>query len=77
MMIAFVGKGANGKTTLSALFCRHLAARGHPVLAIDADINRTLAARLGLRMTASRCRCTPEANLPFATEESGTEAIKA
>ncbi|WP_322762898.1 ATP-binding protein [Frankia sp. Cr2] len=48
MKIAFVGKGGSGKTTLSALFCRHLAALGHPVLAIDADINQHLGAALGL-----------------------------
>lgn len=28
MKIAFVGKGGSGKTTLSALFIRHLAAAG-------------------------------------------------
>jgi ABC-type cobalamin/Fe3+-siderophores transport system ATPase subunit len=48
MKIAFVGKGGSGRTTLSALFCRHLAARGHPVLAIDADINQHLGGALGL-----------------------------
>jgi CO dehydrogenase maturation factor len=48
MKIAFVGKGGSGKTTLSALFCRHLAARGYPVLAIDADINQHLGGALGL-----------------------------
>jgi CO dehydrogenase maturation factor len=48
MKIAFVGKGGSGKTTLSALFCRHLATGGHPVLAIDADINQHLGSALGL-----------------------------
>ncbi|MEX5636595.1 AAA family ATPase [Parafrankia sp. FMc2] len=47
MKIAFVGKGGSGKTTLSALLCRHLASLGHPVLAIDADINQHLGAALG------------------------------
>ena len=47
MKIAFVGKGGAGKTTLTALFARHLAARGHTVLALDADINQNLAAALG------------------------------
>jgi CO dehydrogenase maturation factor len=47
MRIAFVGKGGSGKTTLSSLFIRHLASRGAPVLAIDADINQHLAAALG------------------------------
>ncbi len=47
MKIAFVGKGGSGKTTLAALFCRHLAASGRTVVAIDADINQHLAAALG------------------------------
>jgi CO dehydrogenase maturation factor len=47
MKIAFVGKGGAGKTTLAALFSRHLAAQGRTVLAIDADINQNLAAALG------------------------------
>jgi CO dehydrogenase maturation factor len=46
--IAFVGKGGSGKTTLSALFSRHLARSGAPVLAIDGDINQHLAYALGL-----------------------------
>jgi CO dehydrogenase maturation factor len=46
--IAFVGKGGSGKTTLTALFTRYLAESGHPVVAIDADINQNLAAALGL-----------------------------
>ncbi|MFU8849541.1 ATP-binding protein [Micromonospora sp. SL1-18] len=45
--VAFVGKGGSGKTTLAALFARHLAGQGLPVLAIDADINQHLAAALG------------------------------
>ncbi|MDF3140049.1 MULTISPECIES: ATP-binding protein [unclassified Streptomyces] len=48
MKIAFVGKGGSGKTTLSSLFVRHLAATGAPVLAVDADINQHLGAALGL-----------------------------
>jgi CO dehydrogenase maturation factor len=46
--IAFVGKGGSGKTTLSSLFVRQLAASGVPVMAIDADINQHLAVALGL-----------------------------
>jgi CO dehydrogenase maturation factor len=45
--IAFAGKGGSGKTTLSSLFVRHLAASGLPVVAIDADINQHLAEALG------------------------------
>jgi len=47
MRIAFAGKGGSGKTTLSSLFTRHLAAQGRPVMAIDADINQHLAEALG------------------------------
>src|SRR2546423_12173515 len=47
MKVAFVGKGGAGKTTLAALFARHLAAQGRAVLALDADINQNLAAALG------------------------------
>jgi CO dehydrogenase maturation factor len=48
--VAFVGKGGSGKTTLAALFSRHLAASAPaaPLLAIDADINQHLAAALGM-----------------------------
>jgi CO dehydrogenase maturation factor len=46
--IAFAGKGGSGKTTLSSLFTRYLAARGLPVVAIDADINQHLAEALGV-----------------------------
>ncbi|MGX1546345.1 ATP-binding protein [Streptomyces adustus] len=48
MKIAFVGKGGSGKTTLSSLFIRHLAAAGAPVVAVDADINQHLGPALGL-----------------------------
>jgi CO dehydrogenase maturation factor len=48
MKIAFVGKGGSGKTTLSSLFVRHLAATGSPVVAVDADINQHLGPALGL-----------------------------
>jgi CO dehydrogenase maturation factor len=47
MKVAFVGKGGAGKTTLTALFARHLAGRGNTVFALDADINQNLAAALG------------------------------
>ncbi|MCS0639269.1 ATP-binding protein [Streptomyces sp. LP05-1] len=48
MKIAFVGKGGSGKTTLSSLFIRQLAAHEAPVVAVDADINQHLGAALGL-----------------------------
>ncbi|WP_369190987.1 ATP-binding protein [Streptomyces sp. R08] len=46
MRVAFVGKGGSGKTTLSALFARHLNRSDAPVLAIDGDINQHLAEAL-------------------------------
>jgi CO dehydrogenase maturation factor len=46
--IAFVGKGGSGKTTLTSLFARYLAAAGKPVMAVDADINQHLGVALGL-----------------------------
>jgi CO dehydrogenase maturation factor len=48
MKIAFVGKGGSGKTTVSALFIRYVAARGLPIIAIDADINQHLPETLGM-----------------------------
>jgi CO dehydrogenase maturation factor len=51
MKLAFVGKGGSGKTTLAALFSRHLARKGLPVLAMDADINQHLGVALGLEET--------------------------
>ncbi|MEH1015475.1 ATP-binding protein [Micromonospora sp. CPCC 206060] len=53
MKVAFVGKGGSGKTTLAALFARHLGRAGRPVLAIDADINQHLATALGSTTTPS------------------------
>ncbi|MFB8775396.1 ATP-binding protein [Streptomyces broussonetiae] len=53
MKIAFVGKGGSGKTTLSSLFIRHLAATGAPVVAVDADINQHLGCALGLDEAAA------------------------
>ncbi|GAA2156956.1 MULTISPECIES: ATP-binding protein [Glycomyces] len=53
MKLAFVGKGGSGKTTMASLFARRAAALGHPVMAIDADINQHLAAALGLDAEAA------------------------
>lgn len=47
MRIAFVGKGGSGKTTTAAMFARHVAGTGAPVLGIDADINQHLGVALG------------------------------
>jgi CO dehydrogenase maturation factor len=58
--IAFAGKGGSGKTTLSSLYVRHLAAQGLPVVAADADINQDLAEALGARKLQVRDCNTPD-----------------
>ncbi|WP_367124603.1 ATP-binding protein [Streptomyces phytohabitans] len=68
MKIAFVGKGGSGKTTLSALFVRRLAAHGVPVLAVDADINQHLGAALGLTEDTSAALPSLGAHLPLIKE---------
>ncbi|MCF2129816.1 ATP-binding protein [Strepomyces sp. STD 3.1] len=65
MKIGFVGKGGSGKTTLSSLFVRHLAAGGAPVVAIDADINQHLGAALGLDEAESAALPAMGAHLPL------------
>ena len=48
-LIAVVGKGGTGKSTVSALLIRLLIEQGtRPVLAVDADPNNTLAPFMGL-----------------------------
>ena len=56
MKIAFAGKGGSGKTTLSSLFTRHLAAQGLSVVAIDADINQRRSAPASRARWARTCR---------------------
>ncbi|GAA3394017.1 ATP-binding protein [Streptomyces roseoviridis] len=68
MKIAFVGKGGSGKTTLSSLFIRHLAATGAPVLAVDADINQHLGAALGLSDEEAAALPAMGAHLPLIKE---------
>lgn len=48
MKIAITGKGGSGKTTIAGAVARHMAARGHKVLAVDADPNPNLGISLGL-----------------------------
>lgn len=54
MKIAFIGKGGSGKSTVCALFIRHLLEHGNRVLAIDADINMHLAELIGAQREDSR-----------------------
>ncbi|KIZ19670.1 ATP-binding protein [Streptomyces natalensis] len=65
MKIAFVGKGGSGKTTLSSLFIRHLAASRIPVIAVDADINQHLGPALGLDEEAAAAIPAMGAHLPL------------
>jgi CO dehydrogenase maturation factor len=48
MKIAVAGKGGSGKSTVSGALARHLASRGHQVVAIDADPNPNLGISLGV-----------------------------
>ncbi|UGY92328.1 ATP-binding protein [Streptomyces gobiensis] len=68
MKIAFVGKGGSGKTTLSSLFIRHLAAHRIPVIAVDADINQHLGAALGLDEAEAAALPAMGAHLPLIKE---------
>lgn len=68
MKIAFVGKGGSGKTTLSSLFVRHLAAHRAPVVAVDADINQHLGVALGLGEAEAAALPAMGAHLPLIKE---------
>ncbi|MER5727403.1 ATP-binding protein [Streptomyces sp. NPDC002138] len=68
MKIAFVGKGGSGKSTLSSLFIRHLAANEAPVVAVDADINQHLGAALGLTEEEADALPAMGAHLPLIKE---------
>lgn len=59
MKIAFVGKGGSGKSTLTALFIRHLQAQGRSVLAIDADLNMNLAGLLSAEIDTDKVLSAP------------------
>jgi CO dehydrogenase maturation factor len=47
MKIAVAGKGGSGKTTIAGTLARILAARGHPVVAVDDDSNPNLGMTVG------------------------------
>jgi CO dehydrogenase maturation factor len=48
MKIAITGKGGSGKTMVAGALVRHLAGRGHEVVAVDADPNPNLGISLGV-----------------------------
>ena len=48
MKIAITGKGGTGKTTIAGALARHLARRGHEVVAVDGDPNPNLGISLGV-----------------------------
>ncbi|MGZ4926615.1 MAG: AAA family ATPase, partial [Halobacteriota archaeon] len=48
--IAITGKGGTGKTTFAALLVKHLSTENGAILAVDADPNSNLDARLGLHV---------------------------
>jgi CO dehydrogenase maturation factor len=48
MRIAICGKGGSGKSTVAGALARHLARRGHTVVAVDADPNPNLGLCLGV-----------------------------
>ncbi|MCA9802778.1 MAG: ATP-binding protein [Cyanobacteria bacterium HKST-UBA02] len=61
MKVAFVGKGGSGKSTLSALFIKHLERQARAdVLAIDADINMNLSGLLGVEPDQAALLSRPE-----------------
>lgn len=47
MIIAFLGKGGSGKSTMATAMVKHLVGRGKTTLAIDADHNMDLSYNLG------------------------------
>ena len=68
MKIAISGKGGVGKSTLAAAWALRLAARGRPVLAVDADPDANLAAALGIPAETRR------RIVPIARQEALVEA---
>jgi CO dehydrogenase maturation factor len=60
MRVAFTGKGGSGKSTIAAVFIRHLADAGRQVLGVDADINVHLGDLLAVRPEPELALSRPE-----------------
>jgi CO dehydrogenase maturation factor len=71
MKIAFVGKGGSGKSTLTALFIRHLQQQGRNTLALDADLNMNLAGLLGVEFPQDRVLAAPPVTDAIRTHLKG------
>ena len=74
MKIAFAGKGGSGKSTMSALFIRHLQHQGRNILAIDADLNMNLAGLLGAEVTRETVLAAPSVADAVRTHLRGRNA---
>jgi CO dehydrogenase maturation factor len=83
--IAVTGKGGAGKTTVAGTIARAIARAGHPILAIDADVNPMLGISLGLgmddteqlstvRQSFHRGECAQEPSAEEMVERFGSEA---
>jgi CO dehydrogenase maturation factor len=75
MKIAFVGKGGSGKSTVSALFTRHLIDNNHHVLAVDADINQHFASLIGATFYPERALSRPHARRAIRTHLRGSNPL--
>lgn len=73
MKIAISGKGGVGKTTLAGVMARILGARGHRVIALDADPDSNLASAIGIQEGEIR-KMQPLAQMQeFIEERTGTK----
>lgn len=68
LKLALSGKGGVGKTTLSSLLARIYAAKGHHVLAIDANPDANFGAALGMPIEEIQ-KITPIAEMSELIEE--------
>lgn len=71
MRMVVAGKGGVGKSTLTALLARTLARRGYPVLAVDADEQRNLAATLGFSREAAEAIVPLSEQADYIEEKTG------